>query len=173
LVPWRRIQGPGFNDRYFPDLRDFFNTLSVIWCGCFQGPDDNGTSPYAYECETLIKADDQFKNAIFYNFIRDSIEHPYNVHAVARMVCHACFNDVNMTTRILTYSFNFLANNASSQISCSRVACALLDIADDYQDARMYAFLSPSISDGKTGVIGVLQLAQQPSRTDSDLLRHL
>jgi len=166
-------------DLLFPDLRDFFNTLQIIWCGCFQGPDDCGVTPYGFDPQFLIKADPQFKRDLFSDFIRLAIEHPYNVQAVARIVCHACYNDVLMSLRFLNIFYNFLELDPAAMVSTNRVTCAYLDIADGLQDARMLAMMTKKSFEGSTGILGALQLAQiaqknnQLDHSDSKTLRYL
>jgi len=159
-----------FSDYNFPDLRDFFTTLQVIWCGCYQGPNEDSTSPYASD-SVLVKALPSFKNELFdHSFFPVAMKHPYNPSALARMACHWCYNDAEATAIMLRNCTNTLGLALPSQKCAKRVVTSLLDIQDELQDARLNYFMSPLKSSDGCGLLGALQMVYQSSDC---LLLHL
>jgi len=164
------------NNSYFPDLREFFNALMVVWCGCYQGPEENGKTPYSIE--PLVKPLHKFKEGLFYrDFFESAIFHPYNSLALSRIGCHACYNDAGMSAIILKNCMLAMKEPGQSRLPASRISCAILDIDDSLQDARINYFLTSHVLKGKatssyTGVLGALQLANS-TRNNNHLLYDL
>jgi len=162
---------PVFNASYFPDLRDFYYTLQHIWCGCYQGPNDDSTSPYACDT-TLVKATPEFKRELFIDsFFSVSMEHPYNPKALARIACHWCYNDIQATKQMMSYCQRTLSQSSEARKCARFIVCSVLDISDSLQDARINLAMSCVDSNRGMGILGMLQSSQ--SRSTESLLRHL
>lgn len=157
------------NSSYFPDLRDFFNTLQTVWCGCYQGPDHNARSPYSCDGELVVPLpnfyDSVFLKTNFFLFMT----HPYNPAAIARMACHYCYNDVAATKRVLRACIRSFEGNGLERVPSNRIICAILDINDSLRDARCNFIMTPYLfhTPSGTGILGMLQLSL--NRSDSDL----
>jgi len=159
------------NSTYFPDLRDFFNALEVVWCGCFQGPDENGVTPHSIQ--PLVKPLNKFKMGLFYrDFFESAIVHPYNTLALSSIARHACYNDADMSTLILRQCISALSEPGHSRLPASRITCAVLDLADALQDARLNLFMTRYEINSGTGILGAIQLVNS-SRSTAHLFQDL
>jgi len=143
----------------FPDLRDFFNTLETIWCGCFQGPNEDSSSPYASD-KTLVKPLARFKNELFLSdFFPEIMRHPYNPQAIAHMACHWCYNDVEATNILMSYCVQTLELPYSARKCTMLVVNSVLDVPDDLHNARLNIFMTPYRVGSECGLLGALQAA--------------
>lgn len=166
------------NSSYFPDLRDFFSTLQTVWCGCYQGPNRDSSSPYACDGELVPPLPDFCSSIFRQSLLLLFITHPYNTAAIARMVCHYCYNDVAATRDVLATCIETFKSNGLERVPSNRIICAVLDINDSLRDARCNYLMTPYVlqDPSGTGLLGLLQLTLSRNdanfRADVELLHH-